>query len=162
MRLCDVGYKVVANASLGINDSNSSAETSNCLTNSPNKVFIDTVTFILWIEIVIIESSMATTTIQTPGSSTESPKASPAWVHKEPLQPQGVLNEYDSFDVTPIIGREFPNANLKEWLEAPNSDELLRELAITSQYLHFSHREPSHHNAESLFMGISRSRRGSW
>ena len=91
---------------------------------------------------------MATTIIQTSGSSTESQNASPVWTHKEPLQLQGVLDEYDSFDVTPIIGREFPTANLREWLEAPNSDELLRELAITSQYLHFSHRDFSHHNAE--------------
>lgn len=159
MRSCDVGYKVVANASLGIEYSNSSQKRPIVLlthlrksssTLSPSS-FGE-------IEIVTTGSSMATTTIQTPGSSTESPKASPAWVHKEPLQPQGVLNEYDSFDVTPIIGREFPNANLKEWLEAPNSDELLRELAITSQYLHFSHHESSHH----IFMGISRSRRGSW
>jgi hypothetical protein len=44
----------------------------------------------------------------------------------------GVLNQYENFDVTPIIGREFPQANLVEWLQAPNSDELLRELALTS------------------------------
>jgi alpha-ketoglutarate-dependent taurine dioxygenase len=50
---------------------------------------------------------------------------------KEPLQLSGVLDQYDSFDVTPIIGREFPTANLKEWLRAANSDALLRDLAIT-------------------------------
>jgi alpha-ketoglutarate-dependent taurine dioxygenase len=50
---------------------------------------------------------------------------------REPLQLSGVLDEYDSFDVTPIIGREFPTANLKEWLGAANSDALLRDLAIT-------------------------------
>jgi hypothetical protein len=32
-----------------------------------------------------------------------------------------------------VIGREFPNANLRDFLRAPNSDELLRELAITSK-----------------------------
>ena len=47
------------------------------------------------------------------------------------LKTSGVLDQYKSFDVTPIIGREFPTASIKEWLEAPNSDELLRELAIT-------------------------------
>lgn len=52
-----------------------------------------------------------------------------------PLKPTGVLDKFDSFDVTPVIGREFPNANLKEWLRAPNSDELLRELAITGTNL---------------------------
>ncbi|RAH50588.1 TauD/TfdA dioxygenase family protein [Aspergillus brunneoviolaceus CBS 621.78] len=50
---------------------------------------------------------------------------------REPVQATGALDAYDSFDVTPIIGREFSNANLKEWLRAPNSDDLLRELALT-------------------------------
>ena len=52
---------------------------------------------------------------------------------RTPLQPTGALNKYKSIDVTPVIGREFPEASLKEWLEAPNSDELLRELAVTSK-----------------------------
>lgn len=56
----------------------------------------------------------------------------PGGVHKEPLKLTGALDKYESFDVTPVIGKEFPTANLKEWLEAPNSDELLRDLAITS------------------------------
>ncbi|OOF98993.1 hypothetical protein ASPCADRAFT_42174 [Aspergillus carbonarius ITEM 5010] len=51
--------------------------------------------------------------------------------HPSPLQPTGSLSSYPSFDVTPIIGREFPNANLADWLRAPNSDDLLRDLAIT-------------------------------
>lgn len=51
---------------------------------------------------------------------------------KQPLKPTGVLDQFDSFDVTPVIGREFINVNLKQWLRAPNSDELIRDLAITS------------------------------
>lgn len=51
-----------------------------------------------------------------------------------PLQLKGALNEYKSFDVTPVIGREFPQAKLADWLRAPNSDDLIRDLAITSQY----------------------------
>ena len=47
----------------------------------------------------------------------------------------GALDKCNSFDVTTVIGREFPDANLKEWLEAENSDELLRDLAITSKYI---------------------------
>ncbi|KAK6614450.1 TfdA family Taurine catabolism dioxygenase TauD [Botrytis cinerea] len=43
----------------------------------------------------------------------------------------GVLDQFESFDVTPVIGREFPDVNLVEWLQAPNADELLRELALT-------------------------------
>jgi hypothetical protein len=51
--------------------------------------------------------------------------------HKEPLKLSGALDAYESFDVTPVIGREFVNADLAEWLRAPNSDALLRDLAIT-------------------------------
>lgn len=51
--------------------------------------------------------------------------------HSPPLQLKGVLNEFKSFDVTPVIGKEFPEAKLAEWLRAPNSDELIRDLAIT-------------------------------
>jgi DNA recombination-dependent growth factor C len=54
--------------------------------------------------------------------------------HREPLQLKGVLDSFDSFDVTPVIGKEFPNAKLTDWLNAPNSDELLRDLAITSKF----------------------------
>ncbi|KAJ6442391.1 taurine dioxygenase [Purpureocillium lavendulum] len=49
----------------------------------------------------------------------------------KPAKASGVLDQYESFDVTPIIGREFPSAKLVEWLNAPNSDELIRDLAIT-------------------------------
>lgn len=49
-----------------------------------------------------------------------------------PLKLKGLLDQYKSFDVTPVIGREFPDANLADWLRAPNSDDLLRDLAITS------------------------------
>jgi hypothetical protein len=78
---------------------------------------------------------MATTTIQASGLVSETSPIDSIRSHKEPLRLQGILDRYESFDVTPIIGKEFPSVNLKEWLEAPNSDELLRELAITSQYL---------------------------
>lgn len=56
-------------------------------------------------------------------------KASP---RKEPLKYSGSLDQYKSEDVTPIIGTEFPEANLVEFLNAPNADELLRDLAIKS------------------------------
>ncbi|KKY31135.1 putative alpha-ketoglutarate-dependent taurine dioxygenase [Diaporthe ampelina] len=51
--------------------------------------------------------------------------------HKQPLKLSGALNSFESFDVTPVIGREFPEANLIDWLDAENSDELLTDLAIT-------------------------------
>lgn len=105
---------------------------------------------------------MATTTIQAPGPATEAPNSSSAQTHKEPLQLQGALDQYESFDVTPIIGREFPAANLKEWLEAPNSDELLKELAITSKcdtsprshIYHFFERSESRNSYPFAWPGI--------
>ncbi|KAH6648636.1 hypothetical protein BKA67DRAFT_681721 [Truncatella angustata] len=51
--------------------------------------------------------------------------------HKEPLKLSGALDKFEQFDVTPVIGREYANVDLAEWLRAPNSDELLRDLAIT-------------------------------
>ncbi|KAK3075313.1 hypothetical protein LTR53_001514 [Teratosphaeriaceae sp. CCFEE 6253] len=48
-----------------------------------------------------------------------------------PIRSTGALDHLDSFDVTPVIGREFPTANLVELIEAPNADDLLRELAYT-------------------------------
>ncbi|KAK5658061.1 hypothetical protein OQA88_2617 [Cercophora sp. LCS_1] len=51
--------------------------------------------------------------------------------HKEPLKLSGALDQFSSFDVTPVIGREFEAVDLVKWLRAPNSDELLRDLAIT-------------------------------
>lgn len=51
----------------------------------------------------------------------------------QPLKTSSSIDAYESFDVTPVIGREFPKANLVEWLNAPNADELIRDLAITSK-----------------------------
>jgi hypothetical protein len=51
------------------------------------------------------------------------------------LKSTGVLDSYENFDITPIIGREFANVDLVEWLQAENSDELLKELALTSMYM---------------------------
>ncbi|KAF2439115.1 taurine dioxygenase family protein [Karstenula rhodostoma CBS 690.94] len=50
----------------------------------------------------------------------------------EPFKPTGVLEKFDYEDVTPIIGREFSTLNIvNDLINAENSDELLRELAIT-------------------------------
>jgi hypothetical protein len=54
--------------------------------------------------------------------------------HKEPLKLSGALDHFEHFDVTPTIGREFVGVNLAKWLKAPNSDELIRDLAITSEF----------------------------
>ena len=52
--------------------------------------------------------------------------------HREPLKLSGALEKFKHFDVTPVIGREFVDVDLKNWLRAENSDELIRDLAITS------------------------------
>lgn len=56
---------------------------------------------------------------------------------RAPLQLKGLLRKYKSFRVTPTIGTEFPDANVVEWMKAPNSDDLLRDLAITSMLTPF-------------------------
>ena len=53
---------------------------------------------------------------------------------KKPLEPKGVLEEFKYFDVTPVIGREFKDVDVVAWLQSPNSDELIRDLAITSRF----------------------------
>ncbi|KAI9759930.1 MAG: hypothetical protein M4579_001963 [Chaenotheca gracillima] len=63
--------------------------------------------------------------LKSKGAATQ---AAPA---KEPLKLTGALDKFKSFDVTPVIGKEFEDVNLAEWLRAPNSDELIRDLAIT-------------------------------
>lgn len=51
-----------------------------------------------------------------------------------PLKDSGALAQHPqakSVDLTPVIGRSYPELNLVEVLKAENSDELLRDLAIT-------------------------------
>lgn len=84
-------------------------------------------------------SAVETTPAEMPVRSKAPPPPSESESHtgpRAPLKTTGVLNAYESFDVTPVIGREFPRANLVEWLHAPNSDELIRDLAITSETCH--------------------------
>jgi hypothetical protein len=46
----------------------------------------------------------------------------------------GALDHFEHFEVTPVIGREYPHANLVQWLKSENSDALLKELALTSTF----------------------------
>ncbi|KAF9891574.1 hypothetical protein FE257_003585 [Aspergillus nanangensis] len=54
-----------------------------------------------------------------------------ASLRRVPLQLRGYLKKFKSFHVTPVIGTEFPDASLVDWINASNSDDLLRDLAIT-------------------------------
>ena len=50
----------------------------------------------------------------------------------QPMKLFGALDNVESFRSTPCIGTEFPKVNLAELLRAPNSDELIHDLAVTS------------------------------
>ncbi|CAK4002159.1 taurine dioxygenase family [Lecanosticta acicola] len=49
-----------------------------------------------------------------------------------PLKRSGALDQFQYEDITPIIGREFLNVNIvDDLINAPNADQLLRDVAIT-------------------------------
>ena len=50
---------------------------------------------------------------------------------RTPLKNSGMLDQYESFDVTAVIGREFPKAQLSEIL---TDDAKIRDLAITGAF----------------------------
>ena len=50
----------------------------------------------------------------------------------QPLKLSGALDSFETFDVTPCIGTEFKDVDLAQWIKAPDSDALLRDLAILS------------------------------
>jgi len=52
---------------------------------------------------------------------------------RKPLKYSGSLEKFESIDITPVIGTEYTQASLVEILQGPNSDELLRDLAIKSK-----------------------------
>ncbi|KAH9907199.1 TfdA family taurine dioxygenase [Xylariomycetidae sp. FL2044] len=52
-------------------------------------------------------------------------------LRREPLKYSGSLDHLAYVDVTPIIGREYPTAKIKDILDAADSEEQLRDLAIT-------------------------------
>lgn len=52
----------------------------------------------------------------------------------EPLRKKGALDATFEFeDVTPTNGREYQANIVEDLLNAPNADDLLRDLAITSE-----------------------------
>jgi hypothetical protein len=72
--------------------------------------------------------------VQEPSAEAEKEEPKLQTNHKEPLKLSGALDHFESFDVTPTIGREFIGVNLAKWLKASNSDDIIRDLAITSKY----------------------------
>ncbi|KAL5504578.1 hypothetical protein ACEPAH_7239 [Sanghuangporus vaninii] len=50
---------------------------------------------------------------------------------RDPLVYSGSLDKFNSFDVTTVIGREFPDIQLTDFMRSPDADKLLRDLAIS-------------------------------
>lgn len=76
---------------------------------------------------------MSTTTTTTTQPALVSHIKSETRQYPEPLKPSGALDAFEHFDVTPVIGREYPKVNLvDDVINAENADELIRDLAITS------------------------------
>ncbi|KAJ3544010.1 hypothetical protein NM208_g3272 [Fusarium decemcellulare] len=73
---------------------------------------------------------MSTTTITEP--STVLQPQSEKKQHPAPLLLAGALDKFNHDELTPVIGREYPSVNLvDDIINAKNSDELIRDLAIT-------------------------------
>lgn len=58
----------------------------------------------------------------------------PAKLIHAPMKLSGALDKFESFDLTPCLGKEFPKANLAEWLQASNAEALIRDLAVTGMH----------------------------
>ncbi|ORY54463.1 hypothetical protein BCR35DRAFT_272155, partial [Leucosporidium creatinivorum] len=54
----------------------------------------------------------------------------PGKLLREPLRYSGSLDHLPYFEVTPLIGREYPETQLQEIIDAPNSEAMIRDLAI--------------------------------
>ncbi|KAK9774147.1 putative TauD/TfdA-like domain-containing protein [Seiridium cardinale] len=57
-------------------------------------------------------------------------KPSPYPESYPPFPDTGSLKAYKSIPVTPILGTEFKDVDVTEWLRAPNSDDILRDLSL--------------------------------
>ena len=76
---------------------------------------------------------MATTTVTQ--SNTVQETRLETSQYPQPLSPSGALDQFKHEEITPVIGREFPTLNLvDDVINAKNSDELIRDLAITSEF----------------------------
>lgn len=52
-------------------------------------------------------------------------------LRRQPLKNSGSIDHLEYVDVTPVIGREYPTAKIKDILHASNAEQQLRDLAIT-------------------------------
>jgi hypothetical protein len=70
----------------------------------------------------------------SPSAVSTEPQVSPVKSQK-PLKSTGSLDKFESIDITPVIGTEYPTVKLADLIKAPNADEFLRDLAIKSSIL---------------------------
>ena len=81
-----------------------------------------------------MSTSTTTTTVEQPAITLQAEEH--AKQAREPLSPSGALDRFEHVESTPVIGREYANVNVvNDILNAENSDELIRDLAITSTSL---------------------------
>lgn len=71
-------------------------------------------------------------------TATKNKQQSSSSYPREPLQLRGVLDKFAYEEATPLLGREYPGVNVvDDLLRAPDSDALLRDVAITSTFFSF-------------------------
>jgi hypothetical protein len=74
---------------------------------------------------IAVESPLSVPSVDKVTTSIKN--ALPSGLIREPLKYSGSLDEYQSLDITPVIGREFPTLELTDILD---DDRKLRDLAI--------------------------------
>src|SRR5271170_1487059 len=67
---------------------------------------------------------------RSPHSSSPPTMVSSSKLIHEPLKYSGSLDGYEYFEVTPCLGREYSKLSIREMLNAPNSDDMIRDFAI--------------------------------
>lgn len=77
---------------------------------------------------VEVETAPAVTDVTNGVKKLLSADSTSSSLKREPLTYSGSLDEYESFDVTNVIGREFPHLQLSQIL---HDDRKIRDLAIT-------------------------------
>jgi hypothetical protein len=98
------------------------------LSNAPLKLICSHITAETYLDATM--STTTTTTIQPAITlqAEDSAKQQP-----KPLSTSGALDRFKHEETTPVIGREYVDVNLvNDVINAENSDELIRDLAITS------------------------------
>lgn len=68
--------------------------------------------------------------LQTPNKMVAVPSSTDHYI---PLQLSGALKQFEQTDLTPLIGTRFETINLTEILHSPVCDQLIRDIAITSE-----------------------------